>query len=153
MRRESGFLSFVPGTTFSLLRRYRCLHRGKEDDSPPIEGEKLMTNLIRFPFFLLALLPLVAGCQSADRDTTREMPESRVVEAACGQCQLGLEGEGCTLAVRIDGQAYFVEGTGIDDHGDAHAADGFCNSIRRARVIGEVEGDRYVVTELELIDR
>ena len=33
--------------------------------------------------------------------------------------------KGCDLAIRIDGKSYFVEGTKIDDHGDAHANDGF----------------------------
>jgi hypothetical protein len=36
-----------------------------------------------------------------------------------------MEGKACDLAVRIDGKAYFVDGTSIDSHGDAHAADGF----------------------------
>ena len=56
------------------------------------------------------------------------------VEAACGQCKLGLEGSGCDLAARIDGAAFFVDGTKIDDHGDAHAEDGFCKAIRHAKV-------------------
>jgi hypothetical protein len=59
-------------------------------------------------------------------DSPHELPVRRV-EAACGECRFGLPGSGCDLAVRIDGVAYFVDGTGIDDHGDAHAQDGFCN--------------------------
>jgi hypothetical protein len=74
-----------------------------------------------------------------------------VVEAACGQCQFGLEGEGCSLAVRIDGKARFVTGTGIDEHGDAHADDGFCNAVRKAHVTGRVEDDRFAVLTLELV--
>ena len=42
------------------------------------------------------------------------------VEASCGQCNFGLaEPQGCDLAVRIQGKAYFVDGAHIDDHGDA----------------------------------
>jgi hypothetical protein len=63
------------------------------------------------------------------------------VEVACGQCRFGLPGAGCDLALRVDGRACFVRGTGIDDHGDAHADDGFCKSVRRARVTGSFEGD------------
>jgi hypothetical protein len=37
-----------------------------------------------------------------------------------------MEGHGCELAVRIDGKPYFVDGTSLDSHGDAHANDGFC---------------------------
>jgi len=75
----------------------------------------------------------------------------RVVEASCGQCQLGMEGSGCDLAVRIDGQTYLVQGTGIDDHGDAHGPDGFCNAIRRARVSGRIIDERFVASEFELL--
>ena len=75
----------------------------------------------------------------------------REVEAACGQCRFGLTGGECDLAVRFDGVARFVSGTAIDDHGDAHAADGFCNAVRTARVSGRVEGETFVVTAFELL--
>jgi hypothetical protein len=55
----------------------------------------------------------------------KKNPKSQIVEASCGQYQFGMEGKACDLAVRIDGKAYFVDGTSIDSHGDAHAADGF----------------------------
>jgi len=74
----------------------------------------------------------------------------RDVEAACGQCLLGLPGTGCDLAVRIDGLAYFVDGSGIDDHGDAHAKDGLCNKIRVAKATGEVIGGRFQATSFTL---
>ncbi len=73
------------------------------------------------------------------------------VDAACGQCRLGLPPPGCDLAIRIDGLAYFVDGSRIDDHGDAHADDGFCNAVRRAYVVGRIEGDRFVATEFVLL--
>ena len=31
------------------------------------------------------------------------------------------------------------KGTGIDDHGDSHAKDGFCNAIRMAKVSGTIK--------------
>lgn len=74
------------------------------------------------------------------------------VEASCGQCQFGLKGEGCKLAVRIDGKAYFVKGTDIDSHGDAHAKDGFCEAIRKAEVQGEVVNNEFVLTYFKLVD-
>ena len=77
--------------------------------------------------------------------------EKQIVEASCGQYKLGLEGGGCDLAVRIDGQAHFVDGIGIDDHGDSHAADGFCSAIRQAKVTGKVENNRFVVKSFELL--
>jgi hypothetical protein len=41
----------------------------------------------------------------------KEQSKSQIVEASCGQCQFGMEGHGCELAVRIDGKPYFVDGT------------------------------------------
>jgi hypothetical protein len=76
---------------------------------------------------------------------------ARIVEAACGECKFGMKGKGCNLAVRIDGKAYFVDGTKIDEHGDAHADDGFCNKIRKARVSGTIVNDRFVATGFKLL--
>ena len=104
---------------------------------------------------LLAVVNFAVGCQQhvgVDRQPVAitQLEQDLVVEAACGQCQFGLPGKGCDLAVRIDGNAYFVDGTEIDEHGDAHAADGFCNAVRSARVEGRVENGRFVATYFEL---
>jgi hypothetical protein len=79
--------------------------------------------------------------------------DTMMVEAACGQCKFKLSGKGCDLAVRIDGKSYYVDGTDIDQHGDAHAKDGFCNSIRKARVKGKVVNDRFKSTYFELVKK
>ena len=81
----------------------------------------------------------------------KENSKIQIVEASCGQCQFKMEGKSCDLAVRIDGKSYFVEGTNIDSHGDAHAADGFCASIRKAEVIGEIKDNKFVVTHFKLL--
>ena len=73
------------------------------------------------------------------------------VETACGECQFKLSGKGCDLAVRIDGKSYFVDGTDIDSHGDAHAKDGFCNAVRKAEVQGEIVNDRFKVTYFKVL--
>lgn len=79
------------------------------------------------------------------------MRREQRVEAACGQCLFGLPGHGCDLAVRIDGVAMYVDGAHIDDLGDAHAADGLCNAIREAAVVGEQRGDRFAVRRIRLV--
>ena len=45
----------------------------------------------------------------------------------------------CNLAIQINDEAYDVKGTGIDDHGDSHAKDGFCNAIRMPKVSGIIK--------------
>ncbi len=81
----------------------------------------------------------------------KETSKIQMVEASCGQCQFGMKGKSCDLAIRIDGKSYFVEGTSIDSHGDAHAKDGFCASIRKAEVIGEIKDNRFFVTYFKLL--
>jgi hypothetical protein len=77
--------------------------------------------------------------------------KSQIVEVSCGECQFGLKGKGCDLAVRIDGKSYFVDGTKIDDHGDAHAKDGFCEATRKAEVTGKIVDNRFKVTSFTLL--
>ena len=72
-------------------------------------------------------------------------------EASCGQCKFNLPGSSCDLAVRIDGKAYFVDGTSIDKHGDAHADDGFCNAVRKAQVQGQIVDGRFKATYFKLL--
>ena len=91
--------------------------------------------------------------QKSDPKVSTPDPNKKVqvVETACGECQFKLTGKGCDLAVRIEGKAYFVDGTDIDSHGDAHAKDGFCNAVRKAEVQGEVVNDRFKVTYFKLL--
>jgi Family of unknown function (DUF6370) len=75
----------------------------------------------------------------------------QIVEAACGECQFKMDGKGCNLAVRIKGKSYFVDGTSIDEHGDAHADDGFCKAIRKAEVKGAVVKNRFKVSYFKIL--
>jgi hypothetical protein len=75
----------------------------------------------------------------------------QIVEVSCGQCQFKMQGKGCDLAVRVNNKSYYVDGTKIDEHGDAHAKDGFCEAIRKAEVKGAVVGDRFKVTYFKLL--
>ena len=91
--------------------------------------------------------------QKSDPKVSTPDPNKKIqiVETACGECQFKLSGKGCELAVRIDGKSYFVDGTDIDSHGDAHAKDGFCNAVRKAEVQGEIVNDRFKVTYFKLL--
>ena len=101
-----------------------------------------MKQLITAVAFIF--LACVSKAQNAD--------STKVVEASCGQCMFKMKSKsGCDLAVRIDGVPYFVTGTSIDKHGDAHADDGFCNSIRKAKVSGTVVDKNFVATSFVLL--
>ena len=79
-------------------------------------------------------------------------PEKKlmIVDASCGECQFNMTGKGCNLAVRFDGKSYYVDGTTIDQHGDAHAKDGFCQAIRKAEVQGDTLNGRFVASYFKL---
>ena len=108
------------------------------------------------PFFTLLLFFFFAINASA-QDTKKSTPKIdttkkvMIVEAACGQCMFEMKDKDCNLAVRMNGQTYFVDGTNIDAHGDAHSSDGFCNKIRKAKVQGEVVDNRFKATYFLLL--
>lgn len=98
-----------------------------------------------FIVLVLALIYFDANAQKA-------MPvEKMIVEAACGECQFHMKGKGCQLAVLINNKPYFVDGTSIDDHGDAHSKEGFCNATRKAEVSGQIVNNRFVATSFKLL--
>lgn len=106
----------------------------------------------------MALFAVSCGQQSSKEETheaktiTKEqLAEGFVVEAACGECMFKLPGNGCDLAVKINGKAYFVDGVDMDAHGDAHAKDGFCSVVREAKVKGAIVNDRFVAESFELL--
>lgn len=103
--------------------------------------------------FFISLSGNIVKAQTKNKINTIQIKSDtlQIVEAACGQCKFNLKGEGCNLAVRIDGKAYFADGTKIDDHGDAHADDGFCNTIRKAKVSGSIVNNRFVATGFTLL--
>jgi hypothetical protein len=102
--------------------------------------------------FLLCFSFSVAICsfsQTAGKiDTTQKV---YTVKTSCGKCKFGMTGRTCDLAVKLNGKSYYVEGAAIDDFGDAHAGDGFCNAVRQARVQGSVVNGKFVATYFELV--
>ena len=101
---------------------------------------------------IIALAFLITGLTTVNAQEKKTEQKPQIVEASCGQCQFGMKDKkGCDLAVRLDGKAYFVEGTDINKHGDAHAHDGFCSAIRQAEVVGEVKDNKFVVSQFKLL--
>ncbi|MFN0291702.1 DUF6370 family protein [Pedobacter helvus] len=101
-------------------------------------------------FILFTLLAYIVNAQETPAKTTKI--EKKQVEIACGECMFKMDGKGCDLAVRIDGKPYFVDGRKIDDFGDAHADDGFCNAIRKATVTGEIVNGRFKAKSVQLVE-
>ena len=88
----------------------------------------------------------------AQETVAKKVQNEQIVEASCGICQFSMDGNSCDLAVRIDGESYYVEGAKMNDHGDAHSAHGMCNEVRQAKVVGKIVGDKFVATSFELIE-
>lgn len=103
-------------------------------------------------FKLLLLLLASVLVANAQTKTATKKVEKKEVEIACGECMFKMEGKGCDLAVKIDGVGYFVDGRKIDDFGDAHADDGFCNAVRKAVVSGEIVDGRFKAKSMQLIE-
>jgi len=102
----------------------------------------------------LCLSTLVAGCGPEPTATVAvKLDGPTIVEAACGQCQLGLKGKkGCDLAIRHEGTGYFVDGFKITDlEKDNHAAGGMCTVVRQAKVTGQLANGRFAATTFELL--
>ena len=119
----------------------------------PAEGvmpEMPAVKMPEIPGVKMAVIPELPANTESPKGNNLSI--NQVVEAACGQCQFGITGKaGCDLAVRIDGKSYFVDGTSIHDHGDAHADDGFCEAIRQAEVKGEIIDGRFKAETFTII--
>lgn len=104
---------------------------------------------------LVALLLCFGFLDAAAQQQGNLLPDTTkrlwTVDASCGQCKFGLKGKGCDLAVRLNGKAYFVDGTAIDDYGDAHADDGFCKKVRKAEMQGGVVKGRFQASYFKLL--
>ena len=86
----------------------------------------------------MGIFIFLVGCSQKD------VSINQIVETACGQCQFNMDQQaGCDLAIRIDSAYYFVEGSKIDEHGDAHSDAGLCNSIQTAEVKGTIKDGKF----------
>lgn len=107
--------------------------------------KKILTIIVAFTLGMF-----VNTVQAQSQTKTKEV-KGKTVEASCAQCQFKVkEPRGCDLAIRMNGQVYFVDGTNLDAHGDAHEEDGFCNAIRQAKITGQIQGNRIRVTQFDL---
>lgn len=98
--------------------------------------------------FFFSLLTLLISCGSVKKSNDKIAGTYNV---SCGKCNYEMTGDGCDLGIEINGKFYYVEGSDLHDHGDAHAADGLCNVRREATVVGEIKNGVFVAESLELL--
>ena len=73
------------------------------------------------------------------------------VLASCGMCNFGMDRkDGCSLAIMVGESKFKVKGVGIEDYGNSHAEDGFCNAVRVASVVGNVKKNVCFLESFEL---
>jgi len=106
--------------------------------------KKLILTLLCIPLFSLA--------QENTENQRIFNPDRTVIEAqaSCGICMFDMQGKECALAVQVNDSTYYVKGAGIDDYGDAHAKEGFCNAIRDVIIQGEVVDATFQLTYFQL---
>jgi hypothetical protein len=117
-----------------------------------------MFRNLTFTLVLSAAFPLLASAQAARSLALAPDPGKPLltVETSCGECQFGLPGQSCDVAVRLpqeDGtnKAFFVDGVGISEYGHPHDKNGFCMQVRTAEVQGELVDGRFKTSYFKLL--
>ena len=118
-----------------------------------------MRNLNHIIFVIVFSIGIVhAGCGSCNvsnkkaekpvGDFVTKINEDGTIKglvlASCGMCNFGMRNRNCSLAIQINEKGYDVKGTKIDDHGDSHADNGFCNAVRVAEVSGKIKKNKFI---------
>ncbi len=110
------------------------------------------------PFVMAAFLPLAGFAQPAHNLAATPDPKKPLltVETSCGECNYGLPGYNCDVAVRLpqeDGssKAYYVDGVSIGEFGHPHDKNGFCVALREAEVQGKLVDGRFEATYFKLL--
>ena len=84
--------------------------------------------------------------------TAQKIAKRYKVLAACGTCQFdSFSATACSLAIQVAGKIYWVDGSSLVDHGDEHAHNGMCETVRKAEVKGAFKGNRFNATSFTLL--
>ena len=103
------------------------------------------------------------GCSSGRKHSTyteipagllEKIPANNRLEGnvlvSCGMCNFVTGENDCSLAVKIGSKTLNVRGVKIDDHGDSHAIDGYCNVIKKVYVEGIVRGNYFIPAKMDV---
>ena len=102
---------------------------------------------MKLKLLFIALL-ILSSCAT----TKRIRDVEGVYEIACGKCIYDMTGDKCDLAVLINGKHYYIEGSGISDHGDEHAIDGLCETSRKANIKGKIKYGVFIADYVKIIE-
>lgn len=106
------------------------------------------SSLIAAALFPLFGMGQVAGKLAQTPDPGKQL---MTVEATCGECNFGMPGNDCDVAVRLPEGTYYVDGVGIGEFGHPHDKNGFCMAMRQAEVQGEVVNGLFKATYFKLL--
>ena len=123
-----------------------------------------MKKLIFMIVVLISFHTLQAGCggcrtnrkhtpTSISSGLLEKIPSTNQIEGnvliSCGMCNFLTDDNDCSLSVKIGNKVLKVRGVGIDDHGDSHASDGYCNVIKKKYVEGIVRNNLFLPTKMD----
>ena len=121
---------------------------------------KYFTITLVFSLFLLS--EVMAGCggcgpsrskKSEKKGLLESVPRNNYIEGnvliSCGMCNFMNGDRDCALAIKVGSEVLSVRDVGIDDHGDSHARDGYCNVIKKVYVEGRVKGKSFKADKME----
>ena len=123
-----------------------------------------MKKLVFIIVVLISSQILQAGCggcrtnrkhtpSSISSGLLDKIPSNNQIEGnvliSCGMCNFLTDDNDCSLSVKIGKKVLKVRGVGIDDHGDSHASDGYCNVIKKKYVEGIVRNNLFLPTKMD----
>ena len=121
---------------------------------------KYFTITLVFSLFLIS--EVMAGCggcgpsrskKSEKKGLIESVPRNNYIEGnvliSCGMCNFMNGDRDCALAIKVGSEVLSVRDVGIDDHGDSHARDGYCNVIKKVYVEGRVKGKSFKADKME----
>ena len=101
-------------------------------------GNRTTIMKITYAYRLLSIIAsafILSSCSSTTPLTLEmSLPSPTIVEAACGECKLGMKGDSCDLAIRVGGHKYFVDGVKDDALGAAEVGD-FLDRLQSADLV------------------
>jgi len=111
---------------------------------------------------VLLISEVMAGCggcgpsrsqKTEKKGLLESVPRNNYIEGnvliSCGMCNFMNGDRNCALAIKVGSKVLSVKDVGIDEHGDSHSKDGYCNVIKKVYVEGRVKGKSFKADKME----